>query len=424
MKKVNPLKYITVILFLGVLIEFTSCEKESSIIGFDLVSPDEKFEFFCDTLNLEMYTIGAEKTKVEYKNVSAVGSYVDPIFGFTEASAAFQVHLSSSNPDFQKIDKFNSLVLHLKIHSIYGDSLSIQTLNVNRIEKDISKDTADVYSDYKLNPGDYSLLKTVNLSYNEIDTAKMIQIELPEELGRSFISEANKDHFTTTEKFKNFFKGFYLTTDAASSNGCIYLFETLGKSSKLVLNYDDSLSYSFSFNSSSSIVLKSLDHDYTSASQELTAAINDTLNTKEYSYIQGLAGVKSMIKIPNLKNIIGAENISINRAKLHLNVADNIDEDKYPSPVGLYIYTRNNNGEFEYIRDVYMNNNFDGSYKNHTYTFNISTFMLSTLSGNSEISVYVAPVYSSNQIFPQRTVLFADPDSEKGPKLELYYSKY
>lgn len=423
MRKINFAYHIIIgiLSVVGILLIFFSCKKEDSEIGSNLLRGQDKIKYFCDTIDVNCYTLSPEKIEINNKTISPLGSYVDPIFGFTKASAIFQTNLSSSNVDFSNVKKVNSLELHLKINSCYGDSISSQTIYINRLLKDIY-DTVTYYSDFRLEPGEYSLLETSTISYNQADTSKILKYKLPDELAYSFINSTNKDHFSDDEAFKKFFKGFYLTTENVSSGGGLYSLAITDGKSQMILNYNDSLSFTFPIDSKSAI-LKSFEHDYSSASQDLISVMDDTTAINDYCYVQGLAGVRTIISFPDLENILDTKNISVNRARLLVNLADNHGEDKYPPTTRLALLKKDSSGELVLITDGFINENVDGYYDDYKYALNISLHIqeiVSGISGNEQL--YLTPLYRRDQ--PHRAVLFANPEKENGMKLELSYSKY
>lgn len=421
MKKENFSNIIILALFTGILAIFTSCQQEDSIIGLNITPGSDKMQLFCDTIDVECYTVSDKNVSTDERTLASLGSYNDPVFGFTKSSFIFQTRVSSNNVDFSSVETINSLDLYLRYNSHYGDSATTQNVNIYRLLTDVYVDST-YYSDFKPDASQIELLSTSELTFQE---DSMLKISLPIELAETFIDPANASNFTDNETFIDYFKGFYITTtDDLSSGGCIYSINLLEDTSRMMLSFNDSLTYEFLINTKSATI-NMFEHDYTNASAEIQQVVADTAQLYDFCYVQSLGGFKTKLKFPELENLFDSTNIAINKAKLMISVELGNDESTYAPPPNLTMVAILESGKYDFTTDYKVNStNFGGAYESsdYTYSFNIPFHIQELVNGNEDYGLYMFA--TSNRTMPYRTVLNGNNDSDKRMKLEIYYSKY
>lgn len=417
------LSILFVVLFF--ILGFISCNKDDdSLIGMNIIPGGDRISLFCDTLSVNFYTVKEDNVEVTDKSLSPLGSYIDPVFGFSKASFATQFKLPVSNVDFSKVENVNSLILNLRLHSVYGDSITSQTVNVYRLNKDL--DPAETYtSDFKFQPGEYQLLTTTTLKLDPSDTTRTVKLELPRELANEFVKSENKDHFKNDSTFKAFFKGLYFETVDVANGGGVFSFGLTDTKTKMIMKYNDSLEFNFLIDSKLALI-KMFEQDYTLASTELINAINDN-TLHNYFYVQGLGGVKTKLSFPELETLFDSTNIAINRARLVVNLKQNTGEDEFAPPVRLTLMKKDSDGNFGFVDDQRLSIKiFDGTYNTTTYsyTFNLTLHIQDLVKGDKDSEIYLVPLPARDFATPHRAVFYGNIDELKSPKLELYYSEY
>ena len=85
--------------------------------------------------------------------------------------------------------------------------------------------------------------------------------------------------------------------------------------------------------------------------QELLLRLSINQNGRNQFYIQSLGGVNGRITIPELDSLIG-KNIMANKAEIILPFEDYL-YDEYSSPTSLFISRKNNNGDYEFLPDLF-----------------------------------------------------------------------
>jgi len=123
------------------LISLFACQKDPSDIGLSLQNENEIINGnIIDTVSLKAFTIKEDSLSSDERTYSLLGSFLDPIFGYSEASFITQMRLPSSNASFGTNPVADSMVIYLDYRSYYGDTTISQTFDVYEIEKSIYLD--------------------------------------------------------------------------------------------------------------------------------------------------------------------------------------------------------------------------------------------------------------------------------------------
>ena len=402
-----------------------SCKDDNSAIGTALMPSSDIMEFRCDTMGIETYTIRDTHAETQNRTINPIGTITDPIFGQTTASCAFQVQLSNSNAQLNKeIDTTNlngvKLTLQLKYAKKYGSAESSMKININRLLTDIYYDSI-YYEDQTFTSSQYELLSSTDLVF---DADSTIKIEMPESLIKNILSGNSEQTTWSNNDFVNFFKGMFINTELTSGDGCMYALDLINPKSKMVITYNDTCSFDFVINEYCARI-NMYTHDYTNADSELKAAIDNPETPSDYCYIQGLAGLKTKIKFPELTSLFDSTNIIINRAQLKITLKEGTTLSTLPSPVAMSMTKILDNGQFDFLEDYKSNSKyFGGSFDetDNSYTFNIPLHLQNLLNGESDNGIYM--VANDNRIVPYRAQLYGGSHATNKIKIIVYYSKY
>ncbi|RZK66113.1 MAG: DUF4270 family protein, partial [Pedobacter sp.] len=251
-----------------------------------------------------------------------IGYMVDPIFGKTESSVGMTVVPSETSLDFTSAT-LDSAVLVLNLGTqFYGDTATSKySIDVYQLSNAITKyKSSDVIAHNSNVLGNFNsrIFPNTKVKVTEVvtsgkDTIRTMtpQIRIP--LNKTFIQNTILSLPTTgtssNAKFVDYFKGLYAEINKSSSSGTggIAFLDFAGSNSYLQLVYRkpnatngvDTLSKNFAI-AAANTVTANIKHDYTGT------AIQTQLNnpTVQYgvTYLQGLAGVRTKISFPNLKN--------------------------------------------------------------------------------------------------------------------------
>ncbi|HRW21221.1 MAG TPA: DUF4270 domain-containing protein [Bacteroidales bacterium] len=400
---------------------FVSCQKDPSDIGLNIQPGSDRMDLFVDTISVDTYTYSESRIAADERSISPLGSYTDPVFGFVKADFATQLRLSSSNADFSSnIENADSLVLYLKYNGQYGDVSVSHQIKVYEILNDIYIDSV-YYSDYRFEESDLNLLEQISFVPEQSDS--IIRVSMPQDLIDRIINPANSNYFSDNNSFNEFFKGIYVSVDDQPADGSILYANLLSEESKMTLHYNDSLEFNFLINSSCARI-NMFNHDYSYASSELNAVLDDTITPNQISYTQSLSGPKIKILIPELGSFADSTNVAINKAQLIINVAS---DNQFAPPPKMTLVSINNEGLNEFLTDYKVNTTYFGGELNetqYTYTFNIPFYLQELLLDNSLLNngLYLYP--QDNRVSANRARIFGGADLDNPMQIRIMYSKF
>ena len=415
---------------INILFVFSSCKKdEDSLLGLNFMQSSDNINLDSKTFDIKCSTSKIDSI-ANSKKYCPLGLLQDPIFGLVKADMAFQLKLSVANTDFKGIknDNLKSLELHLYNYSCYGDSMANQNIKVYRLKKDLDAKKT-YYSNYQFSTAetDMQFICDATIKY---DTSRVIKIQLPMWLAEEFINSANKPHFVSDTTFIEYFKGLYLTSDvAAAGSGCIFTMQTNSAKSKLVMTYkkDSVVNYEFLLDAEKAIV-STLSRDFTSASQDIQNAINNTTDVVSSCFVQGLGGLQTKISFSGIDTLFKQpdnKKVAINRAKIIFKIK-NTDIEQFPSPSILYLITIAPNGTQTLISDFIASSTvYDGTYNktNNTYSFNVTNFVQEMVKDSTKIKdLYLLPAPERNAASPHRVEFYGNSGDDNKVRLEILYS--
>jgi len=399
---------------LGLLI--TACNKPG-IIGLDVQPKGDQFNvLYSDTSSLISYTVREDSLRSDEPIYNLLGSYNDPVFGYSAASFYTQFSLPTNDVDFGNGDGFkpDSLVLKLGYVDNYGDAPTAQTVNVYRLTEMMYEDSA-YYSNRDFVYDD--LIDLANFSIAPQDSTTVISIKL-----NNVIFSSNDSIFADTDALQLFLKGFYIATDTTQLGGILY-FDMFSSNTKLTLYYDDSMSFDFEVDLNSARSNR-FSRDYSGTN--IITQLSDTTLGDFLVYVQPMAGVKTKIMFPYLKNWVQSQTIVVNSAELVLSV-DAGSIGIYDPPDNLFILGA---GEDLIITDQNEGASyFGGAYndENKEYVFNIARHVHEILyEGKQDEGIYlIVPnnlLVSGSVVSANRVVLGGAKNTALQMKLKLTYT--
>jgi len=411
----NPFSAIVLFGLLAISM-FTGCEKPG-VIGLDVQPESDKFNVsFSDTTTLIAYTVRADSIRTDEPILSLLGTYDDPVFGYTAASFYTQFSMTTNNVGFGSLFDPDSLVLTIGYAGSYGPAPSAQIVNVYRLTEDIYEDSA-YYSNSNF---DYHPIELASVSIAPVDQDSVVRIKLD---SSNSVFSANDSFFVDNAAFQDFFKGFYISTDTSMSGGILYL-DMLSSYTKLTLYYNDSMSFDFLIDAESARSNKFV-HDYTGT--EVESQLQDSALGGSLVYVQPMAGVKVEIQMPHLLDWVKNQQIAINKAELVFDVYDDVSLTSYPNPENLFILGA---GANTIITDQYEGASYFGGTYDATsmqYSFNIARYIHEILyDGREDDGLYlIIPnnLLSSGSVVSANRVIIGGPKNiDLKMKLNLTYT--
>lgn len=421
-----------------------SCTKKPERIGENLQPDKNNIQlFYTDTISIVAYSVPEDSIRTDSPANILFGSMKDPVFGTTTASFYTQFRLSTNGHNFGTNPQLDSLVLQLAYSGHYGDTTAMQTMRVYELEENINADSA-YYSSRVLSVGETDFagygfvpLPQTPYPFDEDTLAPLIRVPLTANstaLGEKILSALESD-LDSTDNFKAFFKGLYITADPVATGGAISYLNLQSNLSRLTIYYsndsDDSLRYDF-FMTSSEARFNRYDHnEFQDASPDFINQVvqGDTLAGQQKLYVQAMSGVKTKIIFPNItkmKHPSGYKMI-INEAKLIMYASDLAENYEAPSQMALVINDANQ--AYKVLPDqleseTYFGGKYKSSIKGYQYriTRHIQSMVLAdenTENYGLYFLVYGASSKADRWVFNGTTPLA---DTLKPMKLQLIYS--
>ena len=376
----NGLGFLTASL---IFLSFTGCTN-SEQVGWNLTPPGDRFHYLVDSTTLiSASTLRQDSITTEKRTSSLLGCMNDPIFGRSTAHLLTQLRLSSNEVDFGVNPQIDSAMLMLKYQDYYGDTTQLQSMRIYELKKDLYFDST-YYSNQKMTDFYDPAVTVGDFSYFPKPDQDSILIRLSNDFGNKLIN-TDTANLSNNAAWLAFFKGLYFESQQVQQGGSIVYFDLTGGKSRLQLYYHndaaDSLKYEVVINSSSSWV-NLFEHSYTGA--PVANLINDSIDIHPEVYVQSMAGLRSHLKVEIPQAIMDKINdgITINKAELILNIADDPTSGSYGRPTSLRVYNAGADGKNVFIDDLVLGEAYYGgtfASKTNSYRFNIGRHIQSIL---------------------------------------------
>ncbi|HEY9082209.1 MAG TPA: DUF4270 domain-containing protein [Vicingaceae bacterium] len=430
MRKVTLL---SALFFLSIALFFYSCKKDGELVPeFDSGNANI---MKTDTFTIVTSLAKEDSIRTDVSIYNLLGIYNDPVFGPTASSFYTQATLNGLNVDFGVGAVLDSAVLTLAYNNVYGDTNAAISVNVYEITEQMS--TSDSYYSNQKLAYDVTPITTTTFSPKVADSvfvafeggnvAPHLRINLGNTFGNKIFAESGTSNLANNANFTQFFKGFYLTTTDSVQNttlspgqGAIAYFNTNSSLSTLTLYYNDTSKYDFIINSESAKYNR-FDHNYTGTDIEaqLLGGGDSTV-----SYVQTMAGVKTKLEVPYIKEIIKDGEVVINKAELIVTIESGTDG-TYPTIPMLTLVAIDNNGQSVFLSDFFEGLDFFGGSLNtteKTYTFNIPRHLHSMIyNTTSNNGMYL--VATGQSISANRSVITTNKNQIAKLKLNITYTK-
>jgi len=210
--------------------------------------------------------------------------------------------------------------------------------------------------------------------------------------------------------FLNYFYGLYVTCEDANSGGQIMYLNLLSTLSEMRLYYhnstEDSLQYGYTINSSCAR-FGHFEHDYSLGDASFKAQVidKDTTLGNSLCYVQALAGVKTFIRFPDIKNYYANGKIAVNEARLFLSC--NETDPELGLAKTLVMVKRNADSTYTILDDQLEGSSYFGGYHDDSlngYWFRITSTIQELL--KSEDTDYGYDIYlSGGAVNGERVIL-------------------
>tara|TARA_B100000965_G_scaffold403456_1_gene431587 strand:- start:270 stop:1622 length:1353 start_codon:yes stop_codon:yes gene_type:complete len=447
MRKINSSLKMRKVLFLSAsfLLSFYACKKDGEINP--EFAQDTSSAFFTDSLNVTSRTVIGDSVLADRISTGLVGSFKDSVFGSSYASTTFQPLLPSNFLVFGETNETlttDSVVLSLEYSGMRGDTVPQQFL-VHRVNE-ILNTSNDYPSNYqidtivgaigtrtivpRIDKEFYVLNPDANGNIDSVLVDPQLRIRLDNAIGDEILSQSGMDPVANSSNFIEFFKGLTVSSNRGMLNNnekAIVYFALTSSNTKMSVYYtatdDQGVStkkvVDFPVNSSS-VRFNNFKHDYSQGS------INNVLQTSQndslFSYVQAMAGVRTLIQFPGIENLVG-KNIIINKAELELPYSSG-SYDAFGIASRLIVAAKDQEGTLQFIPDYFEGTTYFGgdySSSSQSYKFNITRYIQGIINQSitdKELTVLI----SGSAVNADRVVLSGASNLNQRIKLNLYYS--
>lgn len=452
-----------------------SCKKDISQIGVNVVGDNPLEVIYVDTFSIRAYSELIDSMRTDELSSHLLGAYKDPVFGTVNASIYSQFRLEAGNEDyqFQEGAVFDSIRLYLSYANddVYGGDPNFPSeihLSIYEVGDQIYRDSAyyqfqnlrtkdELLADFTFVPSfNDSVYVNVEVDENGDTTSSdrilaPISIPLSDELGQRLMMY-DSTVFEDNETFLNEFAGLYITTldqHLPSSDGSMINVNFLSDYTKVTLYYHyiaqndegNDITYREEFdlvcNSNTARFGNYNHYDYFDASPEFKSQVLDldTSNLENYGreqvYLQGLSGVRTVLKFPYIHKMDDYYNYAVNEVKLFLwdvnDASSNLGAISSLSLSQIVQLTDSTTAIYA-IPDAsggstYFNGNYNGI--DGSYFFRITQYMQDLIQGFTvdnqlRIEIVGGAVHANRSIIGGWNPTI---DEEKKMKLQVIYTK-
>ncbi|MCD7937311.1 MAG: DUF4270 domain-containing protein [Tannerellaceae bacterium] len=292
-----------------------SCNDDLNPVGETIRPGEDGSNVRADTFQIKTETFPVEGVYAR-TTTALLGEMYDPLYGTLKADYLCQFYCPDDFEFYaEPIDgKIDSVLLHLRYASWYGDSIAPMVAEVYEVSTDLKRDfysnfdpseyynPEDLWGTQSYTPRDFS--KTDSAWNADITNGyyHSVNIKLPAELGQK-IYEATLNHpevFANQDAFNEFFKGVYITTNSNSKGNLLSILET-----RLHIWYDMEVNTTTTAGNDTSYIAPNLEAFLATKEviqlnryENLGPQLNELIEDQEYSYIKSPAGLYTRIIVP------------------------------------------------------------------------------------------------------------------------------
>ena len=405
-----------------------SCKKDGKL------TPDFENENlsinFTDTFSIQTTLVQEDSLRTDLSNRNLLGLYNDPVFGPMSSSIYTQVLLTGASVDFGVAPVLDSIVLSLDYEGYYGDGFPM-TIEVYSLIDSLDPNT-DYYSNNNLLT-EATPIATTTFTPNLNND---LQITLDTSLGNALLNNAPYANNTDIETV---LKGFHITVKDSvtgavigKKRGSISYFNLNSSNTTLSLYYHynnvlpkNSSVYNFSINSEV-VKFSHFEHNYSGT--DIEAHLNN-LPTKDstVTYVSPMAGVKTKVEIPNIKQLAENGTVVINKAEIIFTIENGTEFDFNGALASLSLVAIDANGDPQFLQDFFEGpDHYGGILVNQgafkTYTFNV-TRHIHQLVYNTTTDYGMFLVANGSTTIANRSVISSENSTSNKIRLEITYSK-
>ena len=442
-----------VLVIISIALGLSSCYNEPDTLGGNLIPSGDKTSIQVDsTFDVAAYTVSTDTLPSQtygtynlltYYSQAVLGSINTEIFGSVKGDFLTRVQIAKLSDTLKLISPrpaVDSLLLTFVRAKAWGNITNPINVKVYELTDSIESEL------------NYNCLAPNNIAYNPTPINypvtysgdSSLTIRLKEDFAYKLMN-APDSVFESNYRFMNFMKGLYITCDDFSGKGGSLYY--LSSVMKMVMYYKkpklnnvqkDTV---FTYYLGTQQRLNHITHDYSKVNSALkitarkVSEINENTPEDTIFYVDGLGGMRGLLKFKDLQAWSNKMPVAIHRAELRIDVLNHPDfpVDSIINPIYLYSkrYYRIDDVSYTEITTpiddaMYTGTSLTSAKYNKVkkyYSIDITAHLQNLIRGkhsNDYIFFDVAPSYSS--LFYHQG-LFRTGNSSKPIKLIITYSK-
>ncbi len=383
------------LILLSVLFFSISCKKENNEIGSDVIGNRSGFDIqVTDTFTVISYSSVADSVDTRFASYYMLGQMNDPVLGISTSNLVTQFLYPVSNFTFSGMT-IDSAVVQLRYAgktALYGKNTT-QTIKLYELTEDLNTSLdATFFSnrEYQINNtelgsynGEFNLNDSVILTIDgtRYSYAPQMRIKITDPNFINKLQLAADSSFSNPTQFKSAFKGFYITAEqmgmAAGDGAVAYINMRTDNAESALVVYASKAGvqskFEFPFGGTNEVKTNQFKH----SAIPVTLQPMQSGNHQNTCYVQGGAGIKTRILIPNLLDLVKNNQVAIQSARIEFKLA-NVDTSIYQLPTRLNIWDAYPNGTRKMIADFSESLSYYGGFydqSTQSYSFHINRYI-------------------------------------------------
>lgn len=421
-------------IFFAALFLFTlvGCRKDGDV-GLSLISDDLSTNYI-DTFTLDFSTVREDSVRTKNNARHLLGELNDPEFGKTSAFFTTQiVPATALTPNFTNL-QIDSAFLSFPFTGYFGDTNSVVEIKVYELNQKLSSDsnysqfTRVGYHNASVGQGTFQGIQpTVNRMYREpngsggdttLQRGPMLRIPIDSIFAKRLLT-SNKT--ATAADFVDYCYGLRVEAKVTNSDGLIiYLGPALSLSGLNIYYHDNGLFKRYDFNVASTCVWQnSFDYQFSGSNADISSKQKPYISDK--IYVEGMAGYKTRIQLPYLRNLLDKNDLVIQKAVFEFPVHNSQSTNSEKIPTRLSILSVDDQLRNNLIPDQFASY-FDGNWNEtkKVYSLNVTQYLQDILYKNTDNGFYLIS-YRGNM--DGTRLLLNSNNSTNPPKLKVIFTK-
>lgn len=419
---------------LSVAVIFNAC-KEPEGIGLDVLPDGEELSIaWVDSFAIEASTVLDDSVITSnLNNTYLIGDFGDPVFGRVRSELYTQFLLPSSNVDFGDQPQIDSIVLSLAYSGSYGytDKLKgTMTFGVAELQEPIEDDSTYYSNVQRVCDPNLLGVRTFrpellsNIVAGTDTLPPSLRIRLNDQFGQRILNSQNT---ASNASFLNEFNGICVAPQQAtmpSGFGSILYFNMVSSFSRLELHYhntEDTVQLNLAINEDAATHTR-FEHEF--SQQVLDAVSGDTQTGAQQLYIRSMAGLKTKLDFPHLRQLNELGAVAISKAELVVPLDDSFVPE-HGVPNSLQATAIDSGGSSDFLIDFFEGTDYyGGGYRSveKEYVFNIARHVQSVLDNPEEPDYGLYILNSGNAVNARRGVFNGPQHPTKPMKLRMTYT--